>query len=90
MTAVRRMHSGFGRLALVALVAVTVLGGTLAFGTGSADARTFTELCAFQDAGMNEQLGNAGASLREGNYQRAMALLTTAQGVWQYAAEAGC
>ena len=90
MTTMRSMRSVFTRLVLVALVAVTVMGGTLAIGTCSASARTFAEFCASQEAGMNDHIGYAGEALREGNYRRAFALLAAAQAMWQTAADAGC
>ena len=90
MKTMRSMRSGFSRLVLVALVAVTVMGGTMAIGTGSASARTFAEFCASQEAGMNAQIGYAGEALREGNYRRSLALLAGAQAMWQTAADAGC
>ena len=90
MMTMRRMRSGFSRLVLVALLAVTVMGGALAIGTGTASARTFAEFCASQEAGMNAQIGYAGEALRAGDYRRSFALLAGAQGMWQTAADAGC
>ena len=90
MKTMRSVRSGLGRLALVAMLAVTVLGGTLAIGGGAASARTFAEFCASQEAGMNAQIGYAGEALREGNYRRSFALLAGAQAMWQTAADAGC
>src|SRR5215210_6723110 len=65
MMTMRRLRSGFSRLVLTALVAVTVMGGTLAIGTGTTSARTFGEWCAFQQEGVDQYLTWAGEELSE-------------------------
>ena len=92
MTTMRRMHSlrsGFSRLVLVALVAVTVLGGTLAIGANTASARASAEWCAAQSAGASRHLALSRQALVAGNLRSSMAFLATVDGILQASADAG-
>jgi hypothetical protein len=93
MMTLRRVHASFSRLVLVALVAVTVMGGTLVFGALHADtvaARPSSEFCARYAAEVDRYLSLSWESLNEGNVRSSIALLNTAQAYWETAADAGC